>query len=96
MSSWWLTVVSVTLRANCTPVTLAPVETNSARIWYSPSSPAMAVPAVEVATMNDLLVSTAVGSVIRLLSPLVPPELVVHPAAVPPMHEVPRCTDAPS
>ena len=56
----------------------------------------MALPALEVATMNDLLLSTAVGSVMRLLRPLVPPELVVHPAALPPMHEVPRWTDAPS
>jgi hypothetical protein len=91
-----LFVVTVWLRANWTPVTLVPVEMNSARIRCSPSTAAIALPAVEVATMKDLPVSTAVASVIRLLSPLVPPALVVQLAAAPPMQEVPRCTDAPS
>src|SRR5438874_2450423 len=95
MSRWWLAVVTVRLRRNCTPVTLAPVVRNWVRRVYSPSTPPTAVPPLAVARTNDLLVSTAVPSVIRLFRPAVPPAFVVQLVA-PPMQEMPRCTEAPS
>src|ERR1043166_9160134 len=95
MSRWWLAVVTVRDRRNCTPVTLAPVVRNWARRLYSPSVPAIAVPPRRFTRMNDFVVSTAVPSVIRLFRPAVPPAFVVQ-FVLPPMQEVPRCTEAPS
>ena len=99
--TWWLLVVAVSARANCTLVTPVPVARNSARTRYSPSIPAVPVPACRVKRMNDLLVSTPVPSVMRLFRPLVAPAAVAQAgvAPLPPMHAVPsapRCTVAPS
>jgi len=98
MSTCRLLPVSVALRANCTPVTAVPPVRNSLRTLYSPSTPSVDVPARRVRRMNDLLVSTAVPSVTRFVSPLMAPEAVGQAglAPDPPMQEAPRCTVAPS
>src|SRR5258705_9993020 len=98
MSTVCPVAVALVVRTNWTPVTAAPVARNSARARYSPSTPAIDAPPVEVIRMNVLVVSTPVPSVTRLLVPLVAPPAVGQDgvAADPPMHEVPRCTVAPS
>src|SRR5205085_1345938 len=98
MSTVWPVAVAFVVRTNWTPVTLAPVDRNSARARYSPSTPPIDAPPLDVMRMNVLLVSTPVPSVTRLVVPLVAPPAVGQDgvAAAPPIHVVPRWTDAPS